>query len=144
MVRAALSYFGLIFMLGMVLGTIRTLWLTPAIGATNAVLIELPIMLLASTYAARWIVIRRDLREHEAIRMGLLAFLLLMGAEGMLAKTLVGQDLSEWAVELVRSPGWIGLAGQIIFGVLPWLAVRLNGSFGSRSQALMKQMQDTS
>jgi hypothetical protein len=53
MVSAALRYFGLIFALGFLLGTVRTLLLAPATGATAAVLIELPVMLGASWLAAR-------------------------------------------------------------------------------------------
>ena len=53
MIAAALRYFGIIFALGFVLGTIRTLWLAPIVGTVGAVLIELPIMLIASWLVAR-------------------------------------------------------------------------------------------
>lgn len=40
----ALAYAGAIFALGFVLGTVRTLWLAPQVGALAAVPIEVPVM----------------------------------------------------------------------------------------------------
>ncbi len=48
MIRAALRYWLGIFALGFVLGTARTLWLEPMLGAVPAVTLELPVMLAAS------------------------------------------------------------------------------------------------
>lgn len=124
MVSAALRYFGLIFALGFLLGTVRTLLLAPATGATAAVLIELPVMLGASWLAARPIVARAGLAPGRALGMGALAFLMLMAAEAGLAAGLAGQSPARWAADLLRTPGWIGLAGQLLFGLMPWLAAR--------------------
>ena len=54
--RAAIAYWAVVFALGFVLGTVRTLWLAPAIGVTVATAVELPIMLAASWWAAGWAV----------------------------------------------------------------------------------------
>lgn len=120
MIAAALRYFGIIFALGFVLGTIRTLWLAPIVGAVGAVLIELPIMLMASWLAARRLA--AGPRGGKALAMGVLAFILLIMAEATLAVALAGQSLTQWANDLVRTPGWIGLAGQILFAFMPFLA----------------------
>lgn len=122
MILAALRYFAGIFALGFVLGAIRTLWLAPRIGATPAVLIELPLMLLASGLLAHRIVRRARFSPPAALGMGMLAFALLMAAEALLALVLARQDLGAWLADLVRTPGWIGLAGQIAFGLFPLLA----------------------
>lgn len=124
MTGAALRYFLAIFALGFMLGTIRTLWLAPAIGATAAVLCELPAMLAASWWLAHRIVRRTRLSPGAALGMGALAFALLMAAEALLAALLVGQSLAQWAGDLVRTPGWIGLSGQVLFGLFPALAAR--------------------
>ncbi|HZV19531.1 MAG TPA: hypothetical protein VFF84_12650 [Sphingobium sp.] len=65
-----LGYFGLIFTLGVLLGTMRTLWLGPIAGTTGAVLIERPAMLLASSIIARRIVTGRQMRAPAALGMG--------------------------------------------------------------------------
>jgi hypothetical protein len=122
MIAAAFRYFGLIFTLGFVLGTIRTLWLSPAIGATGAVLTELPIMLGASWLVARRLVTVPHRRTPAwALGTGALAFAMLLLAEALLAIILTGQSLATWAGDLFRTPGWIGLAGQALFGLMPWL-----------------------
>ncbi len=129
MITAALRYFATILALSFLLGTVRTLWLTPWIGATPAVLLELPVMLLASWLLAARIVRRARLGQSAALAMGLLAFLLLMTAEAVLAIIVANQSLGDWIADLARMPGGIGLAGQIAFGLFPWLAaIRLRPS----------------
>lgn len=121
MLVAASRYFGLIFALGVV----RTLWLAPALGSTPAVLVELPIMLGASWLVAQRLVSTPPaMAPAKALRAGALVFAMLITAEAGLAVTLGGQSLARWAADLVRTPGWIGLAGQMVFGLMPWLAAR--------------------
>jgi hypothetical protein len=122
---AALSYFAAIFALGFAFGVIRTLWLAPALGATPAVLVELPVMLGASWLVARRLVSAPPaMASAKALRVGALAFAMLMTAEAGLAVTLGGKSLARWTTDLIRTPGWIGLAGQMVFGLMPWLAAR--------------------
>jgi hypothetical protein len=122
--RAALAYFAPVFALGFVLGTVRTLWLAPALGEVPAVAAELPVMLAAS-----WLLARRVVRRHavagrgEALGLGLAAFALLLLAELALAVTLAGQSPADWAAALTRPAGALGLAGQALFALLPALAL---------------------
>jgi hypothetical protein len=122
MVSAALRYFAIVFSVGFLLGAVRTLAVAPRIGATAAVLIELPFILGASWLMATRIVRRTRLAPGAALTMGALAFLLLMTAEAVIAFTLADQNLVEWSAALFRTPGWIGLAGQLAFGLFPLLA----------------------
>lgn len=124
MILAANRYFGLVFALGFVLGALRTLVVAPRTGATIAVFIELPVMLAASGLLAAHIVRRARLTPSAALGMGGLAFLLLLVAEALLAISLADQDLGQWFADLFRTPGWIGLAGQIAFALFPLLAAR--------------------
>ncbi len=119
--RAAAAYFAMIFALGFVLGTLRVLWIAPRTGETAAVLLELPLMLLASWLAARALTGRFEIRRaRDAVAVGALAFALLMGAELLLALA-TGQSAREWLAGLGRLPGALGLAGQLGFALMPVL-----------------------
>ncbi|HEX4846816.1 MAG TPA: hypothetical protein VFV30_01615 [Novosphingobium sp.] len=123
--RAGLAYWGLIFALGFALGTVRTLWLAPAVGPLAAVGIELPIMLGASLWLARRLIRRHGITASaEALVMSGTAFALLLISEAALARLLGGQSLADWAADLASPPGALGLAGQIAFALLPLVLVR--------------------
>ena len=120
--KASATYFALIFALGFVLGTIRVLWLAPQVGETIAGFVEMPFMLAASWFVARWLVNKFGItRSGEALTMGALAFALLMAAEVVLSVTLFEMSPREWLGALTHPPGLYGLLGQIVFGLMPWL-----------------------
>jgi hypothetical protein len=122
---AGLAYWAVVFALGFVLGTIRVLWLAPLVGLVPATLIELPVMLTASWLAAGWLVRRfAIMRGGEALVMGILAFGLLMAAECALAVGLMGQTPAQWLADLRQPHALIGLAGQMLFALMPWWRVR--------------------
>jgi hypothetical protein len=83
LLKPATIYFAVVFAAGFLLGTIRVLLIIPFIGVRAAELIETPVMLLISAFAARWI-----LRQFPNIRgsadslaVGLIAVVLLLAAE---------------------------------------------------------------
>jgi len=124
MIGAGVRYFAIVFAIAFGFGTIRTIWLTPAIGATPAVLVELPLILGVSFLAARHIIARgRIATGGAALGAGAIAFALLMIAEAGLAVLVFGQSLTTWQAALWRVPGVIGLAGQLVFALMPWLLV---------------------
>ena len=47
-------YFGIVFAAGMVMGPARVLWLEPWLGPTLAVACEMPLLIVAMSFAARW------------------------------------------------------------------------------------------
>jgi len=122
MISGGLLYFATIFMLGFVLGAMRTLWVMPMVGAAPALLLELPVMLLASWLLASRIVRRAHLSLAASAAMGALAFILLMTAEALLALFVFDQCVTSWIAGLMRMPGCIGLAGQVAFGLIPFVA----------------------
>lgn len=125
MLRAAIAYWAVVFALGFVLGTVRTLWLAPAIGLVPATLAELPVMLAASWVASGWLVRRFAIATAGAgLVMGALAFVLLMAAECALAVGLIGQMPGEWLAGLGQPHALLGLAGQIAFALMPWWRLR--------------------
>lgn len=131
-VLAGIAYWAMVFALGFVLGTLRVLWLAPALGLVTATLIELPVMLAASWWAARWLLRRFAIRtEGAALVMGALAFVLLMAAELVLGVTAFGQTPAQWLAGLAEPQGALGLTGQVVFALMPWIAVRRRGATSS-------------
>lgn len=123
-IRPALAYLGVIFALGFVLGTVRTLWLVPLVGPTLAVACELPVLLGASWYWAGRVLARWPLPTRQAaLATGALAFTLLLAGEWALAVAL-GQTSAEWFAALTRPAGALGLAGQAVFALMPALRWR--------------------
>lgn len=123
--RAAASYWAVVFALGFVLGTVRVLWIAPAVGLLPATALELPVMLGASWIASGWLVRRFALRAGgEALAAGALAFALLMAAECALAGVLSGQSPAQWLAGLAEPHAALGLAGQVLFALMPWWRAR--------------------
>lgn len=124
MIAAGARYFAIVFSIAFAFGTVRTIWLAPAIGATAAVLVELPLILGVSFVAARHIIARGLIGAGDAaLGAGAVAFALLMITEAGLAVLLFGQPIKGWFASLWRVPGVIGLAGQMVFALMPWLAL---------------------
>jgi hypothetical protein len=97
----------------------------PLVGLLPATIIELPIILSASWFAAGWLVRRfRIVSAGEALAVGALAFAILMAAECALAVTLMGQSPAQWLTGLATPHALLGLAGQAVFALMPWLIVR--------------------
>jgi hypothetical protein len=73
-------YFAIVFLVGFILGTLRVLFLVPAMGERYAELIEIPFMLTAIYYSARYIVNRYSAIKTltEYIYIGALALLMLL------------------------------------------------------------------
>ena len=123
---AAAVYFAIVFSLAFALGMVRTLLVAPRTGDVTAVLIETPIVLLASWFAARWCTGRFSVPAHASYRlaMGLVAFTLLMAVETALGVMLFARPLAQQLFALGTPAGAIGLLAQIAFGLMPLLAAR--------------------
>ena len=126
--RAGLAYWAVVFALGFVLGTVRVLWLAPLVGPIPATLIELPVMLAASWLASGWLVRHYGISGRASgLAVGLAAFTLLMLAEMALAGALSGETPAQWLAGLSQPDALLGLAGQIVFALMPWWQVRRAG-----------------
>jgi hypothetical protein len=123
-IALGLRYVTGVFAVAFVLGTIRTLWLAPAIGAVAAVAIEVPIIWLVSWWWGRRLLTRQPLALAGRAVMGGSAFLWLMLAELGLAQAF-GQAPQAWVASLVTPAGLLGLAGQLGFAALP-LIIKAN------------------
>ena len=125
MIAAAAIYWAMVFALGFVLGAIRVTWVIPMVGLIPATLLELPIILTASWFAAGWLVRRFAIASNrEALIVGGLAFAILMLAECLLAGLLSGETPAQWLAGLYQPHALLGLAGQVVFALMPWWRLR--------------------
>jgi hypothetical protein len=87
---AGALYAIVVSLIGFIFGTIRVLLFVPRLGETSAVILEIPLILVASWFVCRWCVDRLDVRRTVPARslMGLVAFLVLMWAEVELGSVL--------------------------------------------------------
>jgi len=119
-VTATLTYFGLVFGVGFVLGVIRVLWIVPFAGLRNAELLEQPLMLAAIFVIARWTINHpaRELSRLDILRMGLVALLILILAEVLMA-LFVNPDRPRDTVS-----GIVYLMMLGVFALMPWFLCR--------------------
>ncbi|MBE1296130.1 MAG: hypothetical protein GJ678_07790 [Rhodobacteraceae bacterium] len=120
---AATLYFAGVFACGFVLGTIRILILLPRMEEIWALLLELPVILTLSWLIAGRIPKARPSLATLYARLGTggWAFLLLMLVEYLLATTAMGLSGAEFFARWTTLEGALGLAGQILFVLLPAL-----------------------
>ncbi len=119
--RAGAAYFAIVFAIGFVLGTIRVIFVIPRIGETNAVLIELPLM-LALSWAACMGLARRfavSTGAEARLAMGGVAFALLMLGELGVSVFGFGRTVAEHFATYLTPGAQLGLAAQIGFALFP-------------------------
>lgn len=118
---AGAAYFAIVFAAGFVLGAIRTLVLAPRVGPFAAVIVELPLMLAISWIACGKVLSRFAVPARAGPRLGVgaSAFSLLMLAEVVLSLVGFGRAPSDYLAELGTPHGLLGLAGQVLFALMP-------------------------
>jgi hypothetical protein len=119
---AALAYFLVVFTLAFAMGIARALVIAPRIGELAGVLLEVPILVMASWSVARRLLKGRSFTFWQAAMMGAAAFAMTMASEAALSVLLRGQSVTHWVGTLTTPLGLAGLAGQIAFAVMPIFA----------------------
>ncbi len=119
--RAALAYFAAVFAVGFVLGVGRELVVRPHLGTLASIMVEAPAMLLASWAAARWVVRRFAVPGEARLRLGMLAFGLLMAAELVGSMGLRGMGPGEWVGHFATPAGFLSLGLFVMFAAMPRL-----------------------
>lgn len=124
--EAGALYFAMVFAVAFGLGTARVLLVVPRIGELPAVLLEAPLILMVSWAASRVCIRRFGVPAAAAPRlaMGGLAFGLLMVVEMALAVLVFGQPVATYLAKFLTTAGVIGLAAQVVFGLMPLLQIR--------------------
>jgi hypothetical protein len=124
--KAALAYFAIVFAVGFLCGPIRLLMLEPKFGATGAVLLEAPILLMAMLYAARFVPrkLRLAATTTAHLGMGCGALALVLVADLGLGLMLRGQSPGDIAAHFSTPAGRIYGALLLLFALMPWLVNR--------------------
>jgi hypothetical protein len=121
--RAGVVYTLAVFTFAFAVGAVRVTIVAPRIGALLAVALEAPIVLTVGWFLARWCTRRFNLgcEPGTRIRMGVVAFSLLMVLELAVATLAFGEGLDQYFAKYATAPGMLGLAGQLCFAAIPWL-----------------------
>ena len=124
--KAGALYFALVFCSGFVLGAIRVLFVVPRLGARTSELMEAPLMLAVTYFAARWTVRRLAVPSARAPRlaMGVIALVLLLALEFTVVLALRGLSLREYFATLDPVSGTVYYALLLAFALMPLIVER--------------------
>lgn len=119
-IKPSLIYFGIVFGIGFVLGMIRVIFLVPLIGERWAELLEIPFMLVAITYTAKYLVRKYPLlRMRDWLSVGLQALFILLSVEFTIVLGLRGISLAEYFDSRDIISGSVYLISLIIYTLMP-------------------------
>ena len=121
--KAGATYFALVFGTGFILGAIRVTLVVPQVGERIAELIEMPFMLVAIVFAARWVVQKFKIPPILSLRlgMGLIALALILMLEFTVVLRLRGLTLAEYFQNRDLVAGTVYYLMLGVFAVMPWL-----------------------
>jgi hypothetical protein len=120
---AGVAYFAVTYTAGFVFGSLREILVVPRLGPLAATLIEAPLMLLVTYFAALWVVGRFDTLPSlsERLAVGGIGFALLIAAEIIFSGLMRGWSFGQWLTHLKTADGAISLAMFLAFAVMPLL-----------------------
>jgi hypothetical protein len=124
---AGVTYFGFVFGLGFVLGTLRQLAMQLGAARDLLVWLEIPVMLGFAWWAAGWCIRRFRVAPSRGARLivgGVMWFLLRLG-ELAVGVGLMRQSLQEHFAALGTSRGLLELMPQVLAASFPLLRARL-------------------
>ena len=121
--KAGIAYFVVVFAFAFAMGTLRVLVLVPRLGELTAVLIEVPLVVAVSWWVCTRAVARWQVgnAKRDRLLMGAYAFGLLIAVEWTLSVTAFGRTSAQFVQAIFTPAGAIGLAGQVVFGLMPLL-----------------------
>lgn len=124
LVGAAAIYFAIVFGAGLVMGPLRVLWVEPWLGATLAVALEAPLLIVAMGLAARVAPPMARLQGGWGVHLGygVLALAFQQIADLAVGFGLRGMTLNDQWAYLGTPPGYIYAATLVVFAFMPLLA----------------------
>jgi hypothetical protein len=125
-IKAGITYFGLVFGMGFVFGTMRVLLIVPQVGERLAELLEMPLILAVIFLAARWVVNRFQIPPNLAQRLpiGLLALVLVVLLEFTVVLGLRGLTIGEYLKTRDPVSGTVYYLMLGLFALMPYLVGR--------------------
>jgi len=119
-IKPSLLYVGIVFGIGFLLGTIRVIFLVPLIGEQWAELLEMPFMLVAITYTAKYLVHKHPLLSiRDWLSVGIKALLILLSVEFTVVLGLRGISLAEYFGSRDIVSGSAYLISLLIYMLMP-------------------------
>jgi len=124
--KAAFLYFALVFGTGFVLGPVRLLWAVPRFGIRAAELMEMPIMLVVTIVAARWVIRRLGVPPTARSRLGMggTALGLLLLAEFALVLRLRNLSIAQYLASRDPVSGTAYYAMLGVVAIMPLVVAR--------------------
>ena len=119
--RFALLYFAIVFGVGFVLGTIRTIWLVPRVGARAAELFEMPLMLVVVVVTARVVVRSQSIASTKSARLavGCIGLILMLAAEFGFVLRLRGISIGQYLASRDPVAGTRYYLMLVVFALMP-------------------------
>ena len=129
-IKAGLAYFALVFGAGFVLGALRVSILVPRFGERISELIEMPLMFAVIVIVARFVMRRFAVPFSIVARLGtgLLALVLLLAAELVLAVILQERSLADYVASRDPISGSVYLAMLVLFALMPFFSRQTDGA----------------
>ena len=124
--KAALFYFAIVFGVGFLCGPIRLFWLEPNFGALTAIWMEVPILVMAMLFAARYVPRRLRLPAMWSAQagMGAIALFLVLIADLAVGLLLRKLTLAEIMANFSTPTGRVYAGALLLFALLPMLVNR--------------------
>jgi len=123
-IKAGLAYFALVFGAGFVLGALRVSILVPRFGERISELSEMPLMFAVIIIVARFVINRFAVPFSIVARLGtgLLALVLLLAAELLLAVIVQERSLADYVASRDPISGSVYLAMLALFALMPFFS----------------------
>lgn len=117
------GYFSAVFVVGFLLGVVRELWLLQWLSQRNAELVEMPVMLIVSYFAAKYIIVQRSYSRHSSwfLMIGFVALLIMVAFELTVVLGLRGLTFSAYIESRDSIAGSAYLLSLLLFMLMPWL-----------------------
>jgi hypothetical protein len=139
--KASSVYFASVFGTGFILGAIRMTFIVPRLGVRWAELLEMPFMLTASFYFARFAVRRfGPFTGVQRLVVGAVALALMVAAElGLIFAQ--GQTLAQAVASRDPVSGTAYVLSLLAFAVMPWVVARQTHKSDLLSNAAQRERQ---
>jgi len=119
-VLSSLSYFGIVFLTGFLLGIVRLLWFVPWLGERHAELLEMPIMLVVAFVSAGFVLDRFRLPDvKSACLVGAIGLFLMLALEFTLVLELRGLSVAAYLASRDPLSGAAYAFSLLVFAALP-------------------------